>query len=1133
MYGLAGPPWAQGRESSNEGQKMDQPGSVSSLAALAPRAGPSVSPIKGSTTPLPSLPPAPPSTSAVSFPILTETTNNRGNDLEAQLAHERRARTKLELEVQAGKNALATMAAKIEQLTSSISACQISFRDTSLVANEADRRIREVEQSMEAKLNWNASNIRQMIADVAGRHQRQDGQTREDETERYHHVMEQVANLKYQLESLQMHTTENGENLRIKAQDLHHESRIGVDAMRIAKAHDTAIGGLHATVETHIAALERRLDAAFRDVTSKVDAEARSREQAIEAHWSKICAITSRHERQEHETADRIESLRSALTEVGDIDRDESRKAIQGQTEHLKSLERGLAGTIDKLGDRILSLESKGTAEAAARVAAHDQIRSDSSQAIAEVEGNLRILIGNLRQQSTETRQSQSAAISTITESVRKMEIKLQNRTEALEQVMRAEISQRVEAGVALEGLFADQQSCLNLLEKKVSEQLRKDRLEIEEKIISVKAESVKSCDSACASKNRALEDQEAQLAALMTRLHNLETTFNAEAQFAQESVMRNKEFVLSSINDLSGSIDSGLRQLRLEMSQNKEASEAASEAFSKDIREKIHSKTLMLDQTLRAFKVDLDNRITKNELDVLSKQLQTESQAMRAQIAEIEGKNSHITMDLPQESQPTPHAEFVKVTKGMAAQIEAITQAHAKVRIEQMERNNLLDQTVADMHETFVDLHKRQVDILTHTSTLQGSIRDAATRVHLTDMQTTINGSINSVAAQLRETFSERVTATQKLIEDLQTQHDHSCRVEARNRIEVQTTLSKAQRDQEARYREAVASVSAIRDSLSHDMATQIRDLRSNFDVLVGHLTTKVNDSSGLCRERTQELRDGMNRLRQDIMLIGSEQMYLNTISNALPADIGPKDSNAKNKEPVREDTMEAKEKSKAHENFNTFSTAADDNVNGMQQTKGGSEKASQIAPAFSSMPLQTNIRAPPSEKINPVGHHAAITTIEAPITLSEKGSTTSVRGQPPTVVTTTVVSGNSQHSSSTALASDEEGKAAASATSALAPGTFFKPPHLATPSTISPKESEPQTQTRDSTQDSKMQTGAASQATNAPKPSPLVNGSGGTDSKEPGKSSTHKEDLERLADAAMQSLSFQVRPPNSNNNT
>ncbi|KAJ3153909.1 hypothetical protein HDU89_008774 [Geranomyces variabilis] len=911
MYGIGGSPW---------GDNLNpKPLPRNPVVAIAPQAEPVLKDYQHRQTS--SSLPALPTSTITPLPLLQDAATARTADLESQLSQERRTRTKLELDVQAGKTALASLSAKIDQLSSAVSASQILSRDTAHLAADADRRAREVEQALDTRLGSTAVTVKHMIADLDGRHQRRDGQSREDETERYHYVMEQVSGLTHRIELLQQRTVETEETLRMKTQDLHHESRIGVDALRIAKAHESTIGGLHATVDARITALERRLDDIIRDVAARVENEARVREQVAETHWAKICAIVSRHERQDYETADRVEALRGTLTLIADQDREEAKQATQLQADQIKDVERGIVGTFEKLGERILAVEARISAEAAARGAMHDKVDSDRLQAIAQTETQIRKLVDSVRTQCADGRKQQASAIAVLKDSVRQTEAKVLGRSESLEQVLHAEVSQRSETAAAVQKnlieLHEHVGNTSNLLVGQIDNLRHRTAAQIE----AVRKEALKAYEDTSSVKNGALHDQEAQLTALRTRFHTLENTFTADMQLTRKEFDQLTQHLASVSEGLDVKCDRRVQQLRQELGQNRTASEAASAALNADINEKIHVKTLDVDTAIKSLRIDLNKMIDKEEFDLMTDKLRTETQILRADVDKL----AHAATTVEKAPQPVPpppvphkplvlEDNFIKATKELRGEMDALAQTSAQVRTEQIEINDSTQRVANELADNLLKLQQRQVEILAHISGLQLMVQDAASYDHVSNIQSQLNANIALATTQLRETFGDRFEDMHKALSDVHAQQDAMTRTEARHRATLQASLTKLVREQEAQCKNLATVSAAHKKALAHDFMTQLQQTRAGLETTVGHLSTRVTDSNQLCKDRSQEMRDLVNRIRQEVAMASGERIFLNARRGSDPRSDEQSTVNARRGSDPRNDeqsTVKARRKS------------------------------------------------------------------------------------------------------------------------------------------------------------------------------------------------------------------------------
>ncbi|KAJ3160834.1 hypothetical protein HDU86_008194 [Geranomyces michiganensis] len=1100
IYGLGGSPIRDNLKS--------KPPPRSPVVAIAPQAEP-VAPDHQYRPPssLPALPSASLSPSIVtSVPLLQDAAAARTAELESQLAQERRTRTKLELDVQAGKTALSSLSAKLDQLASAVSASQISFRDTAHLAADADRRAREVEQALDARLGSTTVSVKHMIADLDGRHQRQDGQMREDETERYHFVMEQVAGLTHRIELLQARASETGETLRIKTQDLHHESRIGVDAMRMAKAHDSAIENLHAAVDSRVTALERRLEDSIRDLSAKIEAEARTREQVAEAHWAKICAIVSRHERQDYEATDRIEALRGTLTLIADQDREDAKQASAFHADQIKDVKRGMAGTAEKLGERVLAVETRVSAEAAARSALHDQIDSDRSRAIAEAEAQVRKLVDSVRMQNEDGRKHQTTAIAALKDSLRQTEAKVLGQAESLEQVLHAEISQRTEIDSALQKNILELHNHVGNTSKLLISEIESERHENAAKLAAVKADAVKACEDACAVKSRAVHDQDAQLTALRTRFHTFENILTADVQTVRYEFDQLTTHMDNTKKELTASFDERCHALRHELEKHRAASETASAALTADLKEKIHVKALELEQTLRSIMVDMNKRIDKEEFDLMTEKLQTENQILRSDLEKVAQSAPAIEKipaappPLPPDKQQVSDEEFKKGLSDLKAQIDSLARAAAEIRSEQHDINDATKHVTNELAENLLKLQQRQVEILAHISGLQLMVQDAASYDHVSNLQSQLNANVSLATSQLRETFNDRIEDMHKALSDIHAQQDAMFRTEARHRATLQASLTKLLHEREIQCKELASASTANSKAVAHDLATQLQQIRVGLETMVGHLNTRVQDSNQLCKDRSQEMRDSINRIRQEVAIAAAERSSAN---NSVRQALEP-----------RNDMVPAR--------ASKFAVADTEDETTPEQSENV-----QVDPTFTkreppAILSQAPIMHPPqvAVTVSPKASAAGTTTEALIIGQLHTSSTTdnvqSASLQPPH-------SAKDEPSNSTTVRKDS-----LSATQViLDPATLFKPPHLIA-STLPLRPPTPQAsqdnlaQSREKRRSGPPVEPAAAAASSDPDQKPMAQEQEQHSDAAP-QVGSHKEDLERLADEAMRTLGRQ----------
>ncbi|KAJ3183928.1 hypothetical protein HDU87_006046 [Geranomyces variabilis] len=1112
IYGIGGSPWRDNLK--------PKPPPRSPEMDIAPQAEPALNDYQRRQPPsLPALPSASLPTSAIMhLPLLQDAATARTADLESQLAQERRTRTKLELDVEAGKTALASLSAKIDQLTAAVSASQISSRDTAHLAADADRRAREIEQALDTRLGSTAVTVKHMIADLDGRHQRQDGQTREDETERYHFVMEQVSGLTHRIELLQQRTVETEETLRMKTQDLHHELRIGVDALRIAQAHESTIGSLHATVDARITALERRLDDSIRDMAARVENEARVREQVAETHWAKICAIVSRHERQDFETADRVEALRGTLTLIADQDREDAKQATQFQADQIKDVERGIVGIFEKLSERILSVEARISAEAAARGAMHDKVDSDRLQAIAQTEAQVRKLVDSVRVQCADGRKHQASAIAALKDSVRQAEAKVLGRSESLEQVLHAEVSQRSETAAAVQKNLIELHENVGNTSSLLAGQIDNLRHHTAAQVEAVRKEVLKTCDDNSSVKSDALHEQEAQLTALRIRFHNFENTFTADMQITRREFDQLAHNLAAVSDGLDARLDQRVQLLRQELGQNRAASEAASAALSADINETIHVKTLDVDKAIKSLRIDINKMIDKEEFELMTDKMRTETQILRADVDKLAHAAATVEKSpQPVPASPAPHKhlvqedEFIKANKELKAEIDSLAQMSAQVRTEQIEINDSTQRVTNELADNLLKLQQRQVEILAHISGLQLMVQDAASYDHVSNIQSQLNANVSLATTQLRETFGDRFQDMHKALSDVHAQQHAMARTEARHRATLQASLTKLVREQEAQCKDLATVSGAHKKALAHDFMTQLQQTRAGLETTVGHLSTRVTDSNQLCKDRSQEMRDLVNRIRQEVAMASAERGFVNARRASEHGSAERSPVNARRGSENRSETVpidsnypsEVLEQAHKREVPTGINQAAVPEHS--STSHAGPSAMPEPPPILVQAPTPHEIAVTISPLIEPSASNAAAVP---PISDHVHSLSPSKDDAPPAMPLQSPHAANHEPSDSSFMIQEYHDPPQV----VLAPETFFKPPHLTAP--ILPQEGAMPSAFE------KHPAGSHEKEGSDPSTAPV------TSAKHPNPASdadSHRENLERLADEAMGKLGRQ----------
>ncbi|TPX61739.1 hypothetical protein SpCBS45565_g07191 [Spizellomyces sp. 'palustris'] len=545
-------------------------------------------------------------------------------DLESQLAQERRLRTQLEYELQAGKTLLASLSAKVDKLFSSVGSSQVSLHDVSRQAADADRRSRDLESSISALGNYNSGSTRQIIAEVVSKQQRHEEQIREEENTRHRGLTDEITRLKYQVEALQMQAAESGQSFRLKAQDLQHDSRVGVDAMRIVKAHDSALGSLHAAVQTNMGAMERRMEETISEIRQRVDMEGRLREQGTRDMMVEMRKIMQNESVQINE---KMDALCASLARLTDTERAERAKAFSYLGEKFRIMEHTYAQDIEKMKTRLHRTEVTMSEEQSRRLETEAIWKRTQEEASQALHHSLNKVAEEGQQQQGDLKEGLSRAVKGLEQSIKLIGQATDQRAESMEEVLRAEIKSRMENHENTNTAILSLKSVIEQTERSLSDRMHKqdaDARVIEGKL---QKELNQTANQLSQSKTRALDDMETQISALRKRMHKFEAEVKAQSDSCNASLSRGQEESTIRLHEAEIRLESHINGLRKVQDQCRETIsevDARVTDFTANFEERIKVKAVQLDQTLEAFKQDLSVRPTQMQVEELEKRIRT-----------------------------------------------------------------------------------------------------------------------------------------------------------------------------------------------------------------------------------------------------------------------------------------------------------------------------------------------------------------------------------------------------------------------------------------------------------------------------------------------------------------------------
>ncbi|KAI8825862.1 uncharacterized protein EV422DRAFT_616902 [Fimicolochytrium jonesii] len=785
------------------------------------------------------------------------------NDEIGQLQNERRLRMSLESDLQAGKSVIASLSAKVDAFANLLSAAQGAAHNAGRIAADADRRARDVEAAVASKLEHiMTSSVRGLVDQYSSQHDRQDTILRHEESDRYRAVMEQMARLRYQVEALQVQTTEQGQNLRFRALDLHQESQIGIDAMRLAKAHDAAIDEVHNVVNARMNSVEQKMIAAAQDLERRIENEARLRDQAASAMFSEMRKLISESE---YNSAASLESMRTSIVHANEADRADWEKAVSHGISLTRAVEKDVAAAVGGVTDLGLRVEAGFQESRTGQKEMSAQFQSTIAQTIERLEG----MVNAQASYSLAELGYLKARMAPLEEASRLNHQQI----DAAEKVLRAEINQRLHFSTDTSKAFTSLHSQISKLDDQLQKKLQEQAEAASQSVYDVKT--------------RILQDVEAQLGSI-----------NAHCRTVDKAIAQNTESVgrqLASLQTTAEQLRDGAEvrdtALRGEMEQLnaetlKKASAAAAEV-AEEMREKIRVKTLQLDRTFEALKQELAARTTRSAIeDVVSRQVEKGMSALQSSFNE--------KFAAQDKAQSCFEAELKQVQAHHTTSTENANKLHKQLaslsdRARQLEQTQQAASNKADsLHVSMVGMQKRELEVINHLADLQNSIAALPTHSSLQEMERLIAMRMDALQSRILQKTDDRMAAR---TEDSRREWDDNLRAfSTRMNTSVSGAIHSLQNEFEEERRNTLVRVTATAQTLIEPL---IRERTRHVNDALEMTFERLRDVEGSVRDKTRELsarcdelKAAMNRRERSQTSLDPPQLYRQPPSRTVKED-------------------------------------------------------------------------------------------------------------------------------------------------------------------------------------------------------------------------------------------------------
>ena len=563
---------------------------------------------------------------------------------EEQLQQERRARSWVEAELQAGKTLLASLSARVDKLQEASGADSQTVRELNKMIHEADQRSRDNQQQLANRLDRDGLKLHQLVADLMAR-QQSDEKLRQDQEERFRSTAEAINHMRYQLEAYTLKTNQVGTEFYAKAKDWEIESYQRHDAIRVIREHDQALQSLQGAVDSSADALARRMDLSTSDIRQRLDAEARVRTQFEENVRSLYSDLRKALQTQEREAIDRIEAVRRQAIETIDRDRQERERAVNSCMEQVKSVEKSSKDAqikfLEKVTQQLNVVDGILGEERQARKVLETQIQTAVEEGFKIVQQMVAKKGDEAQQQQNDLKSVIAQAIKSLQDSIVLVEKTSEQKLLAIEDVLRAEIKSRMETDALVNNTAQDLNLRLDITEKRVLNRLEDaiDAVKMEQTLLADQLQKITI--QAAESKERTYDDLEQQIntvtnklkesdSLVKDRLKDLASAFSSIETEMTHQIEETKDKLIQELDTVKSSIqqtDTRFKEI-----------ENMCDEVKTYVEDKLNLKTVQIDSTMEAFKAELSSLARKNEVDSLQELLESETDRISLSIENIQG---------------------------------------------------------------------------------------------------------------------------------------------------------------------------------------------------------------------------------------------------------------------------------------------------------------------------------------------------------------------------------------------------------------------------------------------------------------------------------------------------------------
>ena len=557
-------------------------------------------------------------------------------DTESQITADRRSQG-LQTELQNTKLLINTLSAKFELLQDQSRNENNNFRDFNRELEKCDRQSKDAIDHLNRKLDQESKRVQLLVEEISKFRQNELSQEHL-QRDQLKQMQSKVEQLTARLEGYVQQTNQVGANLNSASTQLQIEARRNEETIKAVQMHEHALTTLTSNMDSSVNAFTNKIQMAANDLFQRIDGEAKARkglEESIRQDAMEFRRMIERH------IAERVESVKSYTQVQGEHDRQAIETVSNSFNAKLKRLEDSTGGSLEQIGgllnQRVSVVENAIEETEVSYKRLESRLMASVAESVQVLESMMAKRDTNLEQRLKEVSKSALNVQKSIHDSISISEKTLGKKVKGVEDVLRAEISARLEIDHKLAGFktdaqsnFESQQSQIHKLLEMV-EQGKRDQEKTLELVKTVAQQITKSQD-------RWVGNFEGEIVKLNDALEKQSSSTYTSINQTKDELLQVHDTFVTETQENHAQVVLDLQESKLQSEKIKTIlsdMEANIQTMAEEVEQKFAAKYVQLDTTLEAFKLEFAARPTKDALEDRIAELEAEMEVERKRLKE------------------------------------------------------------------------------------------------------------------------------------------------------------------------------------------------------------------------------------------------------------------------------------------------------------------------------------------------------------------------------------------------------------------------------------------------------------------------------------------------------------------